>query len=67
LIIKIIVYYVIYMNNFTIVNIPMKPIYDNTSLLPLYQVNNPIYVETTHTQKQNQVNYPTRTQCENNC
>ncbi len=55
------------MNNFTIVNIPMKPIYDNTSLLPLYQVNNPIFVETTHTQKQNQVNYPTWTRGENNC
>ena len=55
------------MNNSTIVNIPMKAIYDNTSLLPLYHVNNPIYVETTSTQKKNQEKYTPPLQGENNC
>jgi hypothetical protein len=55
------------MNNFTIVNIQMKPVYDNTSLLPLYHVNNPIYVETTSIQKQNQEKYTPPLQGENNC
>ena len=56
-----------YMNNFTIVNIPLIPIYDKTSLLPLYQVNNSVYVETTDTQNQKQEKYTTSLKGENNC
>ena len=59
------------MNNFTIVNIPMKPVYDNTSLLPLYQINNPNYNETTNNQNQNQnqnkIKYTIPSHGENNC
>ena len=55
------------MNNSTIINIPMKSMCDNTSLLPLYHVNNPIYVETTYTPKQNQEKNTPTTHGENNC
>ena len=58
------------MNNFTIVNIQMKPVYDKTSLLPLYQINNPIYIETV-VQKVNQEKYDDNNRQsfygENNC
>ena len=49
----------------------MKPIYDKISLLPSYQINNTIYVETNNNQNQNQnqnkIKYTIPSQGENNC